>query len=345
MKCLLLVTSSLLLGCENHHHAIVEARSLGDPFQISAAGYSTNYFFVDTSYTSLYELFFLNEPPQVDPPKQVVEIEVWRSRLGSIPEHNEIPGRAYSQIPAYNGGYPESLRTGIVNPGNIEGGPLVRLNSDQYELLGDGYLGILRLRTPIVNDFSILAVAYRRADMVQFGEFARDVLDSAFAASRTPILLKLVKPANLLSVGPLYSNAWKLLVKSIYPTGYSGVIRTGFHLDVFDRSDASHDQRFILGQPLLAVLGLDRFSVEGAPGADGVFDYRPGRTIDPLHGDIILPYLQPFDDGIRRYFSSIGQPIPATSSVLLPQLYNTTKADLARRLASMYIFKGSTLHQ
>lgn len=342
---LFLVTSGcLLLGCEKHHHMIVEAQPLGDPFQISAAGYSTDYFFVDTSYTSLYELYFLNEPPQVDPLRHIVEIEVWKSRLEQFPDPNEIPGMAYSQIPAYNGGYPKSLRTGIVNPGNIEGGPVVRLNSDQYELLGDGYLGILRLRTPI-NDFSILAVAYRRADMVQFGEFAHDVLDSAFAASRTPILLKLVKPRNLLSVGPLYSNAWKLLVKSIYPTGYSGVIKTGFHLDVFDQSDASHGNRLILGQPLLAVLGLDRFSPEGAPGGDGVFDYRPGRTIDQLHGEIILPYLQPFDEGIRRYFASIGQPIPVTSDVLLPQLYSTTKADLARRLASRYVFKGSTLHQ
>ncbi len=337
-------SSCLLLGCEKHHHMIVASQPSGDPFQISAAGYSTNYFFLDTSYTSLYELYFLNEPPQVDPTQHILEIEVWKSRLGSLPDPNEIPGMAYSQIPAYNGGYPKSLRTGIEVPGSIEGGPVVRLNSDQYELLGDGYLGILRLRSPI-NDFSILAVAYRRADMAQFGEFTRNVLDSAFAASRTPILLKLVKPRNLFSVGPLYSNAWKLLVKSIYPTGYSGVIKTGFHLDVYDQSDAPHGNRSILGQPLLTVLGLDRFSQEGAPGADGVFDYRPGRTIDQLHGEIILPYLRPFDDGIRRYFASIGQPIPATSNVLLPQLYDTTTAGLARRLASRYVFKGSTLHQ
>ncbi len=334
----------LLLGCENHHHGIVENHPLGDPFEIPAAGYATNYFFVDSSYLSLYETYFLSEPPLVDPLRQIIEIEVWRSRLGSLPDPSEIQGRAYLHLPEYGGGYPASLRRGGVVVGSIEEGPVVRLDRSQYELVGDGFPGIIRLNVP-VDDFSIIAVAYRRADMAQFGEFARNVVDSAFLASRTAILLKLVKPRLLLSNGPLFGDAWKLLVKSIYPTGYSGIIKTGFHLDVFEQSDPTRDQRSILGQPLLAALGLDRFKPDLTPGADGQFDYRPGRTIDQIHGDIILPYLRPFDDGIRRYFASIGQTIPANSNLLLPQLYDTTAANLARRLASRYVFKGSALHQ
>jgi cell surface protein SprA len=123
------------------------------------------------------------------------------------------------------------------------------------------------------------------------------------------------------------------------------VIKTEFQLEVFAQNSATQGQRFILGQPLVTVLGLDRYTSDGAPGSDGIFDYRPGRTIDQLHGDIILPYLRPFDDGIRRYFASTGQPISPASNLLLPQLYDTTTTGLARRLASRYVFKGSTLHQ
>lgn len=340
----LIVSSCLSLGCEIHHPTTVECQSLGDSFQISVAGYSTNYFFVDTSYISLYEPYFLNEPPLVDPAQRIVESEVWISRLGVLPNPDEREGRAYAHLPAYGGGYPNSLRTGYEEPGNIEERPFVKLDRSQYELLGDGYLGIIRLNVTL-NDYAVIAIAYRRADMAQFGEFIRDVIDSAFMTSRMPILLKLVKPAQLLSLGPAYRDPWRLLVKSMYPTGYSGVIRTQFRLDVFVQTDATQGERHILGHPLLAILGLDRYTSDGIPGGDGVFDYRPGRTIDQNHGDIILPYIRPFDDGIRRYFASIGQPISPASNVLLPQLYDTTTTDLARRLASKYVFEGSTLHQ
>lgn len=344
-KWFIIITSScLLFGCEEHHRVIVECQSLGDPFQISAAGYSTSYFFVDTAYVSLYEPYFLNEPPLIDPAQQILESEVWISRLGALPDPNEIQGKAYVHLPRYNGGYPNSLRTGYEEPGNIEWCPFLRLDRSQYEVVGDGYLGIIRLNVP-VNDFAAIAIAYQRADMAQFGEFVRDFADSAFRASRMPILLKLVKPAQLLSLGPAYRDPWRLLVKSIYPTGYSGVIRTQFQLDVFNQTDATQGQRYILGHPLLAILGLDRYTSDGMPRGDGVFDYRPGRTIDQIHGDIILPFIRPFDDGIRRYFASIGHPISPASNVLLPQLYDTTTTDLARRLASKYVFKGSTLHQ
>jgi len=156
-----------------------------------------------------------------------------------------------------------------------------------------------------------------------------------------------VRPINLLSAGPAYRDPWRLLVKSIYPIGYPGVINYQFELGVFQQTDVTFGQHSVLGQPLLVILGLDRYSSDGmpAPRGDGVFDYRPGRTIDQTHGDVILPYVRPFDDGIQRYFASIGQPISPTSNVLLPQLYDTTTTALARRLASRYVFKGSAMHQ
>jgi hypothetical protein len=342
---MLVVSSCLLLGCETHHHPIIECQMLGDPFEVSAAGYCTNYFFIDTSCASVYGPYFLSDPPTVDEDRRILAIEVWTSRLGSLPDASERWARAYLHLQARGGGYPDSLRSGIVEPGFVEEGPFVRLNQDQFDLFGNGYPGIIRLNVP-VNDFAAVAVAYKRGDMAQFGEFGRDLRpDTIRGTHGKAVVLKLVKPRGLLSVGPAYREAWTMLVKSIYPTGFAGLVNTHFQLEVFDNFSPVRGERSILGQPLLAVLGLDRYRSGGMPGPDGVFDYRPGRTIDQLRGDIILPYLKPFDDGIRRYFASIGQPISPSSNILLPQLYDTTTVSLARRVASKYVFRGSTLHQ
>jgi len=107
---------------------VIECRPLGDPFQTSALNYSTNYFFVDTSYISLYEPYFLNDIPVVDPAQQIVETEVWINRTGSTPNEREFHGRAYVHLPAYRGGYPDVLRSGPVVPGNIEEGPFFMLD-------------------------------------------------------------------------------------------------------------------------------------------------------------------------------------------------------------------------
>jgi hypothetical protein len=335
------------MGCQQPERMITECKPLGDPFEIPASSYSTNYYFVDTSYISLYEPYYLNDVPVVNPPQRVVETEVWISRIGSSPDPNELHARAFVHLPAIQGSYPDSLRRGYVEPGNIEETQFIKLDHAQYELTGDGYLGIIRLNNPVSDNVAI-AIAYSRADGSQFGEFTRNVhFDSTFFASRIPILLKLVKPISLLSVGPYFRDPWRQLVKSIYPIRYPGVIKTQFHLDVFPKVAGALLQNVVLGQPLLAILGLDRLSSDSlsSPKRDGVFDYRPGRTIDQNRGDIILPYLRPFDDGFKRYFASIGQPLLPSSSVLLPQLYDSTTSTVIQRSTFTYVFVGSALHQ
>jgi hypothetical protein len=344
-RLLIFASSFLIPGCENSNQVIIEPNPLPDPFQVSALNYSTNFYFVDTSYISSYEPYYLTDTPAINWSMQITQSEVWIARLGSVPDPRELRVKAHLHLPAYNGNYPDSLRNEINHPGNIEDGPFIRLDASQYELIEDGYLGIIRIDQPYV-EFSAIAIAFERADGTQFGEFIRNVIhDSAFFDSHTQILLKLVRPRNLLSNGPAYKSAWSLLVKSIYPIGYTGVIKTLFHLDVFQETSGSLGPHSVLGQPLIVVLGLDRFSSDGspAPKGDGVFDYRPGRTIDQNHGYILLPYLRPFDDGIRRYFVSIGQPISPNSTVLIPQIYDTIAT--AQSSTFTYTFKGSALHQ
>jgi hypothetical protein len=333
-----------MLGCKDSNQVIVEPNPLADPFLVSASNYATNFYFMDTSYISSYEPYFLNDPSIVNWKQQIVQSEVWISRLGAVPDPNELFARADLDLPAHSGKYPDSLRDGYDEPGRIETFPAIRLDARQYELVGDGYLGMIRIDFAI-RDVHRIAVAYRRADGTQYGEFAGNVVDSTFLASHTLILLKLVKPANLFQTGPIYRGGWKLLVKSIYPIGYSGVIKTLFQLDVFQQIGGTLGMNSVQGQPLLAILGLDRLSSDDTPTprGDGLFDYRLGRTIDQNHGYIFLPYLRPFDDGIRRYFASIGQPLNANSTVLMPQIYDT--ATTAQSTSFTYVIKGRALHQ
>ena len=186
-------------------------------FEMRAFEYATNHFFVDTSYIKEYEPYYLNEPPLVNSDNQIVEEEVWIQRQGGIPDPNERLGVAYIDLPERADLRAMTKRCAHAAdiPGKIETGPFIRLDRSQYELDGDGYLGVLSLNAS-VGDQQIVAIAYRRADGTQFGELTRDVAsDSVSVAKR--LVLKMVKPKNLLSSGPSYPLAWKMLLKNIYP--------------------------------------------------------------------------------------------------------------------------------
>lgn len=57
---------------------------------------------------------------------------------------------------------------------------------------------------------------------------------------------------------------------------------------------------------LIQVMGLDKLSVNNqpTPGGDGVFDFldNPMISIMPQNGKVIFPYLEPFGDGLKKFF-------------------------------------------
>lgn len=73
-------------------------------------------------------------------------------------------------------------------------------------------------------------------------------------------------------------------------------------------------------------------------------DFRPGRTIDPLRGDIIFPTLRPFDYGIRDHFRSEGLNFQDTSEYLYPQVYDTTVYWAQRYIGDLYVVRGRAQH-
>ena len=80
-----------------------------------------------------------------------------------------------------------------------------------------------------VGDQQIVAIAYRTAFGPQTGEFARDLGTDSTALNRR-LILKMVKPKNLISNGTTYTVAWNQLLKNIYPIQGIGrnVKKSGF---------------------------------------------------------------------------------------------------------------------
>ncbi len=312
-------------------------------FEMRAYEYATNHFFVDTAYIKEYEPYYQNEPPLVNSNSQIVEEEVWIQRQGGIPDPNERLGVASVSLPLRpTSGYSESFRDAIDDPGKIETGPFILLDRSQYELDGDGYLGVLSLNAS-VGDQQIVAIAYRTADGRQFGELTRNVGSDSVSVSKR-LVLKMVKPKNLLSNGPSYPTPWKMLLKNIYPIQGIGrnVKKTGFSLDIFRRVPGGEDQNSVLNEPLLRVFGLDKYNSDDtpAPDGDGQFDYRPGRSINQARAEIIFPTLRPFDTGVRQYFLDKGTSLADTSEFLYQEVYDTTRTFAEQALRNRYVIRG-----
>jgi cell surface protein SprA len=312
------------------------------PFEFRAFEYATNHFFVDTTYRKKYEDYYNNEPPLVDSYGQIVEAEVWVQRQGGIPDVNERQGVAIIDLPQRpTSGYDPALRTSTDVPGKIESAPFVKLDRTQYELDGDGYLGVISFNTN-VGDQLIVGIAYRRADGIQYGELIRNLGNDS--TNRQPLVLKMVKPKNIISNGPSYGIAWNQLLKNIYPIPGIGrnLKKEGFALDVFRRVPGQEDVNNVLNEPLLRVFGLDRYTVDGAPAptGDGTFDFRPGRSINLNRAEIIFPALRPFDTWLAKYYATKGIVVADSSEYRFADIYDTTQTFAQQSLKNRWVMRG-----
>ncbi|MFN0158942.1 MAG: cell surface protein SprA [Bacteroidota bacterium] len=310
------------------------------PFEVRAWNYSTNNFFVDTSYIQYYEPYYRSDPPTVNPNVQIVEEEVWVQRQGGIPDPNERPAILYVDLTPRDTGYTDAIRDSTPTTGDlgkVEIGRFVRLQRNQYELLGDGYIGVIGLNTSVQDQYAV-GISYRRSDGTQFGEFSRNY---GTDTSRT-VVLKMVKPKNLMSNGPGFQVAWRQLLKNIYSIGGRNLKESGFTLDILREVPSGEVLKIIQNEPLLRVMGLDRYNIDGTPSAtgDNVFDFRPRITVSLTRAEIIFPTLEPFDEGITRYFDALGTPLEDTSYTY-PEIYDTTKTfSQQNQQRNKYVIKG-----
>ncbi|HTY59017.1 MAG TPA: cell surface protein SprA, partial [Bacteroidota bacterium] len=321
-------------------------------FQIRPYEYATNHFFIDTAgYVEAYEPYYQNEPPQISHPElQIVEAEVWVQRSGIKPDPLERQAVALINLPGYPANAVTSttydgVRTSTDSAGVVDIGPMVKLDKSQYELDGDGYIGELSLNVNVADQLFV-GIAYRTAQGIQVGELSRtlSISDSAKA-----LVLKLVKPKNLLASGRSFGKGWAQLLKNIYPIPGLGrnLKQQGFQLDIFRQIPGSQDQNSVLNEPLLRVMGFGKYSASGTqlpPEQQGAaFDFRPQRTVSVARAEIIFPTLRPFDTGISRYFGAKSPPVDVAktdSTLIFPAVYDTTQTFAQQSLANRYIIRG-----
>lgn len=314
------------------------------PFEIQAWNYATNYYFVDERYIPLYEPWFASDIPVGNPDFKIEDEEVWVSQVGNDLSQTAVArnGIAFINLPDRPAGqtnYDDSLRNAEEVQGEIERARFIRLDRGQYELLAEGYIGVIALNQPI-QDNQIIAIAYRTRSL-QWGELT--INNPATADTSRRLVLKMIKPKNLLSVGPAYRIAWNLLLKNVYSLGSRNVKQSGFELNVYRRDNDNQDKKELLGVPLIQIVGLDRYNANGQRSPDQNFDFRAGGnnpTIFPARGEIIFPYLRPFDRAIYRYFDSLGRRNEIDSLMLFSSIYDTTKTAAQSNPANRYTIKG-----
>jgi hypothetical protein len=315
----------------------------GDPFSIDAVDYATNYFVVDTSFIpTFYD--YVRSPIDVPTSRPGISLEsVWVERLpGEAPDPNELRCKAFLFLPTWRAGAYEGIRTTPDKVGEIESGWFTRLARGQYSVPMSGIPGIVALRVPVSDDRAI-AVSYLSTDGF-VGEYPWGVTIDSTILQRS-LIVKLLKPRNLMSTG-LPWQAWKMQLKNVYRTGFRNIDRSDFQLKITFQRRGTPPSETILGHTILSLLGLDLLDQNGQTTAngDGQFDFIAGKTIDPENGEVILPDLRPFDQGIERSLRMFGTVLQDTSSYRLHLLYDTTRSVASAYLRGVYTISGRAVH-
>jgi cell surface protein SprA len=289
------------------------------PFELRAYQYSTSHYFLDTLYRSWFSRYYdgANFTPEINPAIYVTDEEVWVQSVTSVvpPEARNVVAHIILAARPQQG-YPDSLWKAGPVPGQIEVGQFVKLSRDQYVIHRE--TGYITLNTDVRPEQAI-AVAYKikggAAGETVYGDFSNVARDTS-----APLVLKLVKPANL---DPQYKVAWSLMLKNIYPIGGRDLKKEKFNVGIYYQPPGVEPQDNIAQINLMQLLRLDKTDEAGTGPPDNKFDFTPGITIDPARGEIIFPSLEPFREGIKNGFADHHVTVPP-DSFAYGDVYDTT---------------------
>ena len=142
-------------------------------------------------------------------------------------------------------------------------------------------LGYISLNVALNSD-EVLAVAYeytRGGATYKVGDLTSDGVTAPQA-----LYVKLIKGTELSPSMP----TWPLMMKNVYSLGAYQMSPDNFSLDiVYQDDEVGTPTNFLTrgacaNRPLLSVLGLDNLNGQLNTGADGVFDYIEGVTVDTI---------------------------------------------------------------
>ena len=319
-------------------------------FSIRPSAYSQNHYFIDTSYIRFYGDYYLRHPHFSHAERQVQNIEVWVSRIGTVStkERKVIAYMSQDTVQKYMViRPPASMNFSGIGDGEMEAGPFVMLtNGTDYTV--NMALGIISLKTALQTSQAI-AVAYN------YGPAASSTLVGNFGSTTTGdsswLVMKLVRPKNLAS-NPFLKTGWKMMLKSHYPVGGGGITQKTFSMTIQYQSSGQTPVDNVLSKNIgvMTMLGMDLYSgsTNDVNLPDKVFDYNNDYTVDEARGEIIFPTVQPFDSSSIAYFlrtsGNLTDPDSlshAADSLNFKSLYDTTSSAADVDIRSRYTITGT----
>jgi cell surface protein SprA len=282
------------------------------PVEIRPAEYSTNHFFIDTSYIDLYQNFFLKNQ-SVDT-MSIRDIEVWVTSTTTPPPlsaRNVVAFMDQSVVEQIQKDPSARRKYYGTDPGNIEQGFFIKLGENEFEV--DKNAGIITLKTGLQPNQAVAVyyvTGHRDNTPKYIGNSGQEQKDDS-----TKLVMKLVRPQNF---GSNMKTAWKLQLKNRYPLNATGVDKSSFefHMEYELPGQTAVTEVMSQGIGLMELFGLDRFSgTSGQAPPDKVFDYSPGVTIDEVNGEIIFPTVEPFSSNSIAYFLGQHNPRPTDADI------------------------------
>ena len=201
-------------------------------------------------------------------------------------------------------------------------------------------LGYISLVYPLGQD-QVLAVAYRylaNGKEYQVGEFSTDipVTPSAPKMLYTKLLKNEVLKTNL----PI----WDLMMKNIYSLNATNISENNLFLQIYrteTETGADRPSMYEGSQTAektwLQLTSLDRVTQNLAAGADGLFDFLPDITIEPVRGKLIFPVVEPFGKDLAARFNA-GE-VDLIEKYTYPELYTHTKVDAEQKFPNKNRYK------
>jgi cell surface protein SprA len=194
-------------------------------------------------------------------------------------------------------------------------------------------LGFVSINLNVQPDQMIaIAVEYMyNGKPYKIGEFTSD-FPNGDTTSQKVLFTKMLKSTTANVNRPI----WDLMMKNVYAIGTANLDPQEFKFDIYYEDPGKGQKRFLTGadipgglksKPLLQVFRLDTLNQQNDPGADGVFDFVPGLTINLRSGRVMFPILEPFGSYLKQKFVNAGTTLTSDeldAKYIYNQLYDNT---------------------
>ena len=309
------------------------------PFSLRAYDYARNHFFLDTVYKQIYNDYFKHSTPVLpNTPEanfnRIKEIEVWESAKSFVANNGlhstavciaDLPPLQMKNTSQPNQKYGPDIVSQPTQTGVVERGNFVRLDSQHYTV--DYNLGTLAIHN--LRPDRTYAVAYRTegSDLENWDDWYHGTLTTASGQTDT-LVLKLIYRQNM---QPGFKSIWDRQMKNIYSINATNVDINETNIGIWYYNENNDSTDVLEGAPdkLVTIMKVDQVNNStGNIPPDGKFDLKP-PFFNAYRGEITFPSIEPFKEGIERYFTEQGTPQLA-QQYMYSSVYDTTY-DVARK--------------